>query len=73
VSTSCVLNIRARHATPDDRIWEVFNANETIQQLWNLKQIALAEQDLKIDIVYESPDFPYADEYQYINRLDEQK
>ena len=57
----------------DDRIWGVFNANQTTQQLWQLKQTALAEHNLKIDIVYESPRFRYEGKYQDINRLNQQK
>lgn len=56
----------------NDRIWGIFNANETTQKLWNLKQSALIDNDLKIDIVYENSDFPYTTRYPDIYQLDEQ-
>ncbi len=56
----------------NDRIWGIFNANETTQQLWNLKQTSLVEHELRIDFVFENPTFPYKNEYQDIIRLNEQ-
>jgi len=56
----------------NDRIWGIFNANETTQQLWNLKQTELAGHELRIDFVFENPIFPYKNEYQDIIRLNEQ-
>lgn len=53
----------------NDRIWGIFNANETTQRLWSLKQSVLVDNDLKIDIVYENSDFSYTTKYQDVYQL----
>ena len=43
---------------PQDKIWGMWNANETSQQIWNQVQSRLTQYGLKLDIVYEDTAYP---------------
>jgi len=48
-----------------DRIW-CWPAGESTQSLWELSQSLLTEYDMRLDIIYDSPDFPAAGKYEKI-------
>jgi len=55
----------------EDNIWGTWPANETTQQIWNQLQSKLDEFGLKLDIVYEDPDYPAAGRYSDIYYWDQ--
>jgi len=52
--------------TPQDTIWGLWSANDTCQQIWNQVQTQLNQYGLKLDIVYDDPDYPTAGRYNNI-------
>jgi hypothetical protein len=51
---------------PDDKIWGIWPADETSQQIWNQLQNKLDKHGLKIDIIYEDLNYPVAEKYSNI-------
>ncbi|MCL2358439.1 hypothetical protein [Candidatus Bathycorpusculum sp.] len=52
---------------PTDRIWGIWDADNTSQQIWNQVQTQLDQYGLKLDIVYDDPDYPVAGRYNNIH------
>jgi hypothetical protein len=50
----------------EDKVWGIFKANDTTHQLWDLAQTALKDSGLKLNIVYEDPEFPLIEDDQYV-------
>ena len=48
---------------PNDKIWDIWPADDTSQTIWNQLQNKLDTHGLKIDIVYEDPNHPVAGRY----------
>lgn len=48
------------------KIWGIFKADDTKQQLWDLLQTTLKNHGLKTDIVYEDTKYPLIEEHQNI-------
>ena len=48
---------------PDDNIWGIWQPDETSQQIWNQLQNKLDKHGLKLDIVYEDPNYPVTEKY----------
>ena len=48
---------------PDDRIWGFWGPDELSPKIWNVTQTLLAEYGLRLDIVYDDPDFPITGKY----------
>ncbi len=44
--------------TPDDTLWGVFDADEKSAQIWQISRNLLEQYGIKLDIVYEDPEFP---------------
>ena len=57
--------------TPD-LIWGIWNTNSTTLQIWNQMQIRLNQYGLKLDIVYDDPDYPIENRYSNIYYWDSQ-
>ena len=51
---------------PKDKIWGLWDANDTCRQIWSQVQTQLNQYGLKLDIVYEDPDYPAAGRYNNI-------
>jgi len=51
---------------PQDKIWGLWDANDICQQIWNQVQTQLNQHGLKLDIVYDDPDYPAAGRYNNI-------
>jgi hypothetical protein len=51
---------------PKDTIWGLWDANDTCRQIWSQVQTQLNQYGLKLDIVYEDPDYPVAGRYNNI-------
>jgi hypothetical protein len=51
---------------PQDSIWGIWSADETSQQIWNQLQNKIDKHGLKIDIIYEDPNYPITDKYNNI-------
>ncbi|MCL2475789.1 hypothetical protein [Candidatus Bathycorpusculum sp.] len=51
---------------PQDTIWGLWPANDTCQQIWNQVHTQLDKYGLKLDIVYDDPDYPVANRYSNI-------
>ena len=51
---------------PDDKIWGIWNANSTCQQIWTVLQGKLSTYGAKLDIVYDDPAYPVAGKYNNI-------
>ncbi|MDR1993094.1 MAG: hypothetical protein LBQ98_06320 [Nitrososphaerota archaeon] len=52
---------------PQDRIWGIWDANGTSQQIWNQVQNRLTQYGSKLDIVYDDPTYPAIHRYNYIH------
>jgi hypothetical protein len=48
---------------PQDTIWGIWPADETSQQIWSQLQSKLEQHGLKLDIVFEDPNYPAAWKY----------
>ena len=48
---------------PNDRIWGFWGPDELSPQIWNVTQTLLAKYGLRLDIVYDDPDFPVTGRY----------
>jgi hypothetical protein len=51
---------------PTDKIWGIWNANSTSQQIWIQLQSKLAQYGLKLDIVFDDPAYPVLGKYSQI-------
>jgi hypothetical protein len=51
---------------PDDTIWGLWRPDEKSQQVWAQLQSTLAKHDLRLDIVYDDPEYPVAGRYRQI-------
>jgi hypothetical protein len=51
---------------PDDHIWGIWRPDDTSQQIWSQLQNKLDEHGLKLDIVYEDPNYPVTEKYSNI-------
>ncbi len=49
-----------------DKIWGLWDANDTCRQIWNQVQTQLNQYGLKLDIVYDDPDYPVENQYIHI-------
>ena len=49
--------------SPDDTIWGLWDADEKSEQIWNLRSNLIDQYGLKLDIVYDDPDFPVEGKY----------
>jgi hypothetical protein len=52
--------------SPDDKIWGIFKPDNQTQTISDVMAHILEEHDLKVDIVYDDPDFPLPQEYQQV-------
>ncbi|MFZ7137960.1 MAG: hypothetical protein ACOWW1_06030 [archaeon] len=48
---------------PKEKIWGLFDPDEKSMQIWNQLQVLLEHYDIKLDIVYEDPNFPIESTY----------
>jgi hypothetical protein len=55
----------------DYHICLLFKADELTGQLWDLKEAALANHNLKTDIIYRDLSFPLKSEYEHVFELNE--
>jgi hypothetical protein len=46
---------------PEDKIWGLWGPDENSQQIWELSQKLLDQYGLRLDIVYDDPEFPVVD------------
>ena len=53
-----------------DTIWGLWDANDTCRQIWNQVQTQLNQYGLKLDIVYDDPDYPVAGRYNNITYVE---
>jgi hypothetical protein len=51
---------------PTDKIWGIWSANATSQQVWSVLQDKLSTYGSKLDIVYDDPAFPVAGKYSQV-------
>jgi adenine-specific DNA methylase len=51
---------------PNDNIWGIWQSDNTSQQIWNQLQNKLDKHELKLDIVYEDPNYPATGKYNNI-------
>jgi len=51
----------------NDKIWGIWSANSTCQQIWTVLQEKLSTYGAKLDIVYEDPAHPVAGKYNHIH------
>jgi hypothetical protein len=56
---------------PQDTIWGIWPADDKSQQIWNQLQNKLDKHGLKLDIIYEDPNFPVAGKYSNIYYWDQ--
>ena len=54
---------------PTDRIGGIWETDSASQQIWNQVQTQLDQYGLKLDIVYEDPDYPIAGRYNNIHYI----
>ena len=48
---------------PDDRIWGFWGPDEKSPQIWEISRELLSQYDLRLDIVFDDPEFPVAGKY----------
>ncbi|MDR2707970.1 MAG: hypothetical protein LBB87_04420 [Nitrososphaerota archaeon] len=51
---------------PEDNIWGIWQADDTSQQIWSQLQGKIDEYGLKLDIIYEDPNYPIEGKYSNI-------
>lgn len=51
---------------PDDRIWGFWGPDEKSPQIWEISRELLSQYDLRLDIVFDDPEFPVAEKYPHI-------
>jgi hypothetical protein len=51
---------------PNDNIWGIWSTDNKSQQIWNQLQDKLDQHGLKLDIVYEDPNYPITGKYSNI-------
>jgi hypothetical protein len=51
---------------PEDHIWGIWRPDDTSQQIWNQLQNKIDQHGLKLDIVYEDPNYPVTGKYNNI-------
>ena len=56
---------------PDDHIWGIWRPDNTSQQIWNQLQTKIDKHELKLDIVYEDPNYPATGKYNNIYYWDQ--
>jgi len=48
---------------PNDKIWGLWGPDEKSPQIWGLLSRLLKEYCLRLDVVYDDPEFPIANRY----------
>jgi hypothetical protein len=48
---------------PDDRIWGYWGPDDKSEHIWNISRSLLSEYGLRLDIIYEDPQFPLEGKY----------
>jgi len=56
---------------PNDNIWGIWQPDNTSQQIWNQLQTKLDKHELKLDIIYEDPNYPVTGKYNNIYYWDQ--
>ncbi len=56
---------------PTDKIWGIWSANGTSQQIWSVLQDKLSTYGSKLDIVYDDPSFPVESKYSHVYYWDD--
>jgi hypothetical protein len=56
---------------PDDNIWGIWPADDTSQAIWNQLQNKIDKHGLKLDIIYEDPNYPVTGKYSTIYYWDQ--
>jgi hypothetical protein len=51
---------------PNDNVWGIWQADDTSQQIWNQVQSKMEQYGLKLDIIFEDPDYPVEGKYSKI-------
>ncbi|MDR2700615.1 MAG: hypothetical protein LBC12_07470 [Nitrososphaerota archaeon] len=51
---------------PNDHIWGIWQPDDTSQQIWNQLQNKLDQHGLKLDIIFEDPNYPATGKYDNI-------
>jgi hypothetical protein len=58
---------------PNDNIWGIWQPDETSQEIWSQIQSKRDQYGLKLDIVFEDPDYPTAGKYNHIYYWDQRE